>query len=471
MQRSTPFLIALLGASLTSVSVADQRAFYPTNYFKSKEFRDAFLGTLGVKTDVEPKISEEEQNYLSQIEPFLSEDADACIRAYQKLVTPESTARFEYELGVLYLQKGQIEEARDWMLKAVTKFDNFLRAHTNLGMLYTRLNKTKEAIPHITKALALGQTNEQLFGMLAYCHLQNGDPLSAESAYRNAIMLGPKTVDWKTGLAQALFAQQKAAEAIALLDELLKQQPDKELFWSMQALAYLANQQPMKAAQNLETLAMMDAATAKDYSTLADIYLSESIYPLAGQAYINSLTAKNAPATAEGPLRSAEMLAVRAAYPQAQQLLDAIEKHFTEMPQTDRLKALKIRSRIATALEATDQAVAILKEVIQTDPLDGEALLLLANHYQSEGSAEDLVQSVFYLERAIKVPSVEAEAGVRLAQALVVKSSTDPDKAKKIESLQRAVDLLKRSQDLKKRESVGKYLADLEKALQKTKGM
>jgi molybdopterin synthase catalytic subunit len=60
---------------------------------------------------------------------------------------------------------------------------------------------------------------------------------------------------------------------------------------------------------------------------------------------------------------------------------------------------------------------------------------------------------------------------VDLAQALVVKSSTDLDKAKKIESLQRAVDLLKRSQDLKKRESVGKYLADLEKALQKTKGL
>jgi tetratricopeptide (TPR) repeat protein len=209
----------------------------------------------------------------------------------------------------------------------------------------------------------------------------------------------------------------------------------------------------------------------KDYSTLADIYLSESIYPLAGQAYISSLTAKNAPVTPEVPLRSAEMLAQRAAYPQAQQLLDAIEKHFTSMPQGDHLKALKIRSRIATALEATDQAVTILKEVIKTDPLDGEALLLLANHYQSEGSPEDLVQSVFYLERAIKVPSVEAEAGVRLAQALVVKSSTDLDKAKKIESLQRAVDLLKRSQDLKKRESVGKYLADLEKALQKTKGL
>jgi cytochrome c-type biogenesis protein CcmH/NrfG len=41
-------------------------------------------------------------------------------------------------------------------------------------------------------------------------------------------MLGPKTLDWKTGLAQALFAQQKATEAIALLDELLKQQPEKE---------------------------------------------------------------------------------------------------------------------------------------------------------------------------------------------------------------------------------------------------
>jgi len=62
MLRSTPFLIALVGASLTSMSAADQRAFYPANYFKSKEFRDAFLGTLCVKTDVEPKISDEEQN-------------------------------------------------------------------------------------------------------------------------------------------------------------------------------------------------------------------------------------------------------------------------------------------------------------------------------------------------------------------------------------------------------------------------
>jgi hypothetical protein len=74
---------------------------------------------------------------------------------------------------------------------------------------------------------------------------------------------------------------------------------------------------------------------------------------------------------------------------------------------------------------------------------------------------------MFYWERALKVAAVEADASVRLAQALVALSAADTDKSKRAEKLQRSIELIKRSLELKPRESVGRYLSDLERMLQK----
>jgi tetratricopeptide (TPR) repeat protein len=457
-------VIALLAVGLKCYAGP---SFYPTDYFRSPEFRDAFLGTLGVKSDVEPKLTEEEQHYLEQIQPFMGKDLEACINAFEKVSGPEATARFDYELGVLYMQKNDVEKAREALIRAVTKFERFLRAHSNLGLLYTRVNRTREAIPHITKSIALGQASEELYGMLAYCHLQNGDSLSAETAYRNAIMLGPKTVDWKTGLAQALFSQQKAGEAIALLDELLKVDPQKELFWNMQAVAQIANGQPLKAAQNLEMLALMGKATAKEYSILGDIYMSQALFPLASRSYIAGASAKGAPSAPDGLLKNAESLAQRSAYPEAKSVLASVESVFPSLDTSHKVKMLKIRSRIAMAEEAPDSAVALLNEIVQVDPMDGEALMLLADHFIKKGTDADLVQAIFYLERGVKIPTSEADASVRLAQAKIAKSASETDKGKRLEAMASAIELLKRAQELKKRDSVGSYMADLEKTVQK----
>lgn len=456
---------------LFTAAAAQAQSLFPADYFRSAQFRSAYLGTLGVKTEVEPTLNAEEQHYLEQIQPHVGDDPKACINAFLKIVKPDGTARFDYELGMLYFQQGDLGAAQEHLTNAVTKFDRFLRAHTNLGLLYTRQNKTREAIPHLTKALSLGQADEQLFGLLGYCHTQNGNALSAESAYRSAIMLGPKTLDWKMGLAQALFTQQKAAEAVALLDELIKDNPQKEMLWSMQALALLANKQPLKAAENLETLAFMGKAVAKDYATLGDIYLNESIYPLAAQAYIAGLASKDAPTSPDGLLRSADLLAQRSAYAEVRLLLEAVEKNFqATMDEKQRIRVLKSRSRIAQAEDHTDEAVAILKQIIETNPLDGEALMLLADHHLKGGTDDAREQAIFYLERAIKISTIEADASVRLAQALMSKSARETDKMRRMEALNRSIDLLKRAQSLKPRDSVGRYLADIERVLMKAKG-
>jgi hypothetical protein len=131
------------------------------------------------------------------------------------------------------------------------------------------------------------------------------------------------------------------------------------------------------------------------------------------------------------------------------------------------------RARIAMAEESFDEGVKILKEIVNANPLDGGALMQLADYYNKKPSddkdqvAADKVQAMFYWERALKVASVEADASVRLAQALMAQSASEVDKAKRAEKLQRAIELIKRSQELKPRETVGRYLADLERMLAK----
>jgi tetratricopeptide (TPR) repeat protein len=319
-------LRSLLALSLAVSAACAAPELYPTDYFRSQQFRDAFLASLGVKSDVEPPLTEQEQDYLRQLQPHLErqEEINDCIETLAKLVTPDSTARFDYELGMLYFRKGDMPAAEKSLQQAVTRFPRFLRAHQNLGMVFTRSGKFSKAVEHLTQAVALGQADEQLYGLLGYAYMQANQPLSAETAYRNAIMLGPKSLDWKMGLAQALFKQSKAAEAVTLLGELLKEHPEKVELWNLQAAAHLANKSPLDAAKNYELLSMMQKASAENLGTLGDIYLNEGIYPLATSAYLRALRAPQA--KPEAAVRATELLAQRGANEAVREMVSGIQE-------------------------------------------------------------------------------------------------------------------------------------------------
>ncbi|MBL9117581.1 MAG: tetratricopeptide repeat protein [Verrucomicrobiaceae bacterium] len=462
-------IVACIGVACASCLYQARAAdeLYPADYFRSPQFRKAFLASLGVKTEVEPKLTEEEQHYLSQIEPHLADALDDSLAALLKITTPESTARFDYELGILYFRKNDLVSAEQWLTKAVTKFERFLRAHQNLGRIFYRLEKHARAVDHITKALALGQADEELYGLLGICYMATGQALSAESAFRSAVMLGPKTLDWKMGLAQAISKQGKAAEAVALFGELIQANPSRADLIGFQAMAHLANKAPLEAAKNLEVLAMMGKATPKQLSDLGDIYLNESIYALAGSAYLRSLQVKDSPASPESALRAVELLAARGAVDEVQMLASGIQDTFPQMDPALKTRMMKTQARVAIAQEKGEDAVALLKEIHAANPLDGEVIMLLADHFSKSDEKE---QAVFYLERALKVPTVEAQASVKLAQAVISQSSRETDKNKRSSQLQRAIELIKRANELKPNEALARYLSDLERSLSKMRG-
>ncbi|NBT24550.1 hypothetical protein EBT11_07895 [bacterium] len=114
-------------------------------------------------------------------------------------------------------------------------------------------------------------------------------------------------------------------------------------------------------------------------------------------------------------------------------------------------KMLKLEAKIASAQGKSAESAAVLEQILKEDPLDGDALLLLGQHYAKSNQPE---KAIFLFERAEGMEKFEADAKVRHAQVLVTSGKYEE-----------AVPLLKRAQEINARESIARYLEQIERLL------
>jgi tetratricopeptide (TPR) repeat protein len=146
-------------------------------------------------------------------------------------------------------------------------------------------------------------------------------------------------------------------------------------------------------------------------------------------------------------------LAARGANSQAKPLVARVEElRGKDISAEEKKDLLKLRARIALSEGAGEEEAKVLKEIVDLDPLDGDALLLLGQHAQR---ANDPAQAVFYYERAAGLEAFEADAKVRHAQLLVSQGK-----------YAEALPLLRRAQQLKPRENIQQYLEQVERVSQ-----
>src|SRR5262245_57326152 len=222
--------------SLGPVRSADDPA---PDLWKDPAFQKAFLGSYGVQSELEPKLTQIELAAMQKIMPLMDSDPEAAIKKLEGLAKPNASAVFDFTLGNLFFQKDHPEEAAAHYRTAVGKFPNFRRALRNLGLIQVRLGQYDEAVRSLSRVIELGGGEGLTYGLLGYAYAATGQPLSAESAYRSAVLLQPDLVDWKLGLTQALLKQQKHAEAAALCGELLERTPERADLWLLQANAFV----------------------------------------------------------------------------------------------------------------------------------------------------------------------------------------------------------------------------------------
>lgn len=455
--------------ALTSLTVsADATDDGALTFWRDPAFVKQFLGSYGARTEIEPRVSPEERKDFEQVALLMSAEGGcekarellekSLAKSVDKKGQSQASALYDFTLGNICFQKDDLGGATTWYAQAVAKQPSFLRAQKNLGLVYVRSNAFDRAIAPLTAAIDLGAADGLTFGLLAHSYAMTEQYVAAESAYRQAVMLQPETMDWKNGLVRCLFKERKYEEAASLCGDMLRKDPARTELWLLQANAWISLRQPLRAAENYELLDRAGLASTACLNTLGDIYVNEGVPELAVTAYRRALEKGGIEADVAAALRNAEVLATRVAYAEAETLLDrAKELYAAKLGPAEKKRILKLEARIAAASgQAGEEQVRLLENIASLDPLDGEALILLAQHYARVGNPD---KACFLCERAAGIEKYEAEAKLRHGQILV-----------KAGKYQDALPLLKRAQELKPRDDIQRYIEQVERAARSRNG-
>jgi tetratricopeptide (TPR) repeat protein len=430
---------------------SDEEAFVQ-RLWRNPTFQREFLGTYGARSDLEPPVSPEEKAILEQAMPSMGtpRGRDKARQLLERTAGPERSAVLDFTIGNIHLQGGQPDRAIIWYRRAIGKFPAFLRAHKNLGLAHVRRNAPAEAVEPFTRAISLGAADGVTYGLLGFAYAQAERFASAESAYRQAILLQPQVVDWQLGLARCLFRLRKFEEAVALCDDLIRREPTRAEYWVLQANACLGQKLPLKAAEIFEYLDLIGQAGPEHLNTLGDVYVNERLPDMAADAYLRAHARGGAGAAAR-LLRAAEVLAARGAAADAGRLTERLRAGDAEsLDDAGRRRLLKLEARLAAARgDPDEEQVRLIEEIVRLDPMDGEALILLGQRYAAAGDAE---RAILQFERAASIDAFASEACLRHAQQLV--------RQRKFAD---ALPLLKRSLDLRPRDDVARYMEQVER--------
>ncbi len=440
-----------LGQSAEPIIEKPSPGAYALELWKDPNFSKFFVGTYSVLPDVEPALSNDDREILNQLLPMMSKPTEAA-SALIKFIKPDTNATFDLTLGNIYLESGQTEASIAMFERAVEKFPSFRRAWRSLGMAQIRQQKWLSASTSLSRAISLGAQDGPTYGLYGFALLSLDRAASAETAYRMALMFQPDLLDWKLGLVRCVLKQQKAAEAVAVCEEIIRQNPDRTEFISLQSEGYLALKENKKATENIEFIARLGFAKTSDLNRLGDIYLFEKDTSLALSAYKRALESGNFEAPTV--IAQAENLSMQGGLSEASELIrEARKVSDGKLAKEDESRLLKLEARLAVSAGKADESVAMLQRVVEINPLDGSALMLLGQHYLDKN---DNPKATNYFERASKIKDQESPASLRLAQMHLSSNK-----------LADALPLLKRSNELKPNDSVAKLISDIERALRK----
>lgn len=447
------WLLLLTAVNLPSIG----RSQIQKSLWDNPVFQKRLQGSFGYSSEVEPSLSDNELADYEQIRPLLHEDPKKALEYLTQLSQlPDSSARFDFLIANLHFQAERRAEAMVAFKTAIDKFPDYRQAHNNLAILYVQMGQAQLGIRHFTEAIRLGAVDGTSYGLLGLAYVAVQNYVAAEECFRNAIVLNPEVKDWEMGLIQAMYSQEKFAEVISTMNRMIKLNPEDDKLWMLQANAYLGRKEVLAAAANFEIVDQMGKLPTASMNTLADIYVNEGLLSVAAEVYLRAFESDETSSVA-GPLRAAEILLAKEGYDSARKLLEKVRKASAgEMERADEVQLLKVEAKIGMAEGAEDEAAKVLRTVVEKAPLDGESLILLGQFHQRKGELE---KAANLFETAIGIKEFEMDASVRLAQLKVGQGKYEE-----------AIPLLKRAQDIKPRDSVGRFLEDLERFMKTRRG-
>jgi type IV pilus assembly protein PilF len=132
-------------------------------------------------------------------------------------VSDEEAARFNVQLGVNYLQRGNLSDARDKLERAVEQDPSFPSAHAALGFLYERVGEFDKAGSHLRRAAQLAPDDPAMQNNYGGFLCRRGEREAGieyfDRAARNAFYRTPEVALTNAGVCARGIPNVEAAEA------------------------------------------------------------------------------------------------------------------------------------------------------------------------------------------------------------------------------------------------------------------
>src|SRR5690606_26400620 len=231
------------------------------NRWSNPEFIKRFTGSYGIRSEIEPSITQDESKVFQALTPLLDQgNFQAAAQQLRSSITSESSAALNFTLGSILLQMGQGDAAIQQYKEAIRKFPSFMRAYKNLALAHLQEGRFEEARPLLIKAIELGDMDSNTFGFLGYIYLNEGRNDAASDAYGIARVLSPTNRDWRVGKASALMQAGRYQEAVTSFQDLIEDEPERAQYYTSIANAYISLGDPNEAAKYLEVLRRLGGA-------------------------------------------------------------------------------------------------------------------------------------------------------------------------------------------------------------------
>lgn len=393
------------------------------------------IASIGV-LPVAPTISAKESVLLERAAAAAVTNRMQAVAILRAKNISDASAALDFAVGNFLFQDGKQEEAAEAYISAIKKLPTFRDALKNLGRVYLVLERDDDAIGVYQSMVENGMADADSMLLLGHALIMRSHYVSAENAYRQALLLSPANSDAQQGLVKCLLEQERYREARGLLKTILDAKPKSTELWLLLANVNMALDDHAKAITSLETASRLDCCSGVMLGLLGDLYLDAGQAQDAVERYEAAIDAGWK--ESQRLLRAAEGFVMIGDAKRARVMLNMIGGDKTSK------QYLLLQAQLAVLEEKPKEAIKLYRTLIAADPLNGKVMLQLGDLQQNGG---DLVAAELTYERAGRLEGTTRQSLVKRGQLAVQNNQ-----------FKKAVKLLEAAQAIEDKPNLERYL-------------
>jgi tetratricopeptide (TPR) repeat protein len=390
-------------------------------YLTENELVLELLTLIGTQ-DYEAALARAKEKYSPELALLEAGDPDGIVSGRAgpgRLPIPvpaggnEISATALFLVGHAYLALERYVPAESAFKAALVPLPDYLRVHEALGVLYLRTDRYDQARVHLNRAAELGLNTPGLHAALGYINAQAENWWGAASAYGQALAMEHDNRNSQTALLYALNETRQYSAGLALVEQMLQDDPNDADLWLYRAHMSMNAEQRELALASLETAIRLGDDSVANKQVAATLHLERGSIARAVELL---KTAAAEDLDFQFMDQALNWLVYEDEWDYFRDLLASVERRPTPLTELERSRVLTRRASLELNDGDRQAATASLHEAVELDASNAEALMILGQAYRDD---RDYTRAELAFQRASTFDLQRENALISLAQLAI----------------------------------------------------